>query len=234
MSITSKRLASSDRLTGKDIILELDPQKLIVREIKILHTNVIRELNFDEFEFCFHNPNKKTWYVQIVEDRDKSFYNLKNERDKKILHEYFKKHSVKWYDSNKLKSVILDTPEKSPEEMTESELREEMFSPLGKVPIENSDGTVEYIASYNKIADDVHCLITENGRTYHTHVGCFSNWKPGQQKNFKGWKYTTIEKAESMGMRKCSFCDEADNRPEETIDDFLEWLDEEETQDDEL
>lgn len=223
MSIVSKRLVVKDLFDSTDMIMELDSHKMILREIKWTKTVIAKEFDFDEIEFCFHKHSKKQWKVELIDsDNKKHHFVLKNENDKNILHKYFKKHSIESY--NPLRHEV-EQP-KSPEDMTEEELREEMFSSLGKVPVENPDGSIEYIYSYYKIDDGTHCLITENGRTYHTHIGCFKKWKPEQQNGFKGWKYTTVENAKSMGMRKCSFCEEVDDQPEETVEDFLEWLDE--------
>lgn len=232
MSILSKRLIVNDLWRSTDVLFELDPHKLLVRDIKWTKTVVMKEFEFDEIEFCFHKYKKKEWKVELIDNDDnKYYYILKNENDKNILHKYFKKHSVKWYNVNDL-SRYKTEPSKEPGDMTEDELREEMFSSLGRVPVEYPDGSIEYVYSYYKIDDNEHCLIVRNGKTYHTRVGCFKNWKPEQQKKFNGWIYTTVETARSMGMRKCSFCDEADNKPEETIEDFLKWLDDEENMDD--
>ena len=80
---------------------------------------------------------------------------------------------------------------------------------------DDSDGHSEEYAGYYKITDPDHCLYVETGKTYHTHVGCYLNWDEDMQANFEGWRLTTIEKAQSNGLRKCRFCEESDLSPEE-------------------
>ena len=125
----------------------------------------------------------------------------------------------------KKKDFELEKERVEAEKKAEEE-RQKMFTGLGETPVEMADGTIEKIRNYCKLTDGEDCLVVDGGRTYHTHVGCFMNWKPEQRETFTGWKMITVEEATSRGMRKCSFCEEADNRPEETIEDFIGWLDE--------
>ena len=54
MSILSKRLIVNDLWRSTDVLFELDPHKLIVRDIKWTKTIVTKEFEFDGIEFCFH------------------------------------------------------------------------------------------------------------------------------------------------------------------------------------
>ena len=91
----------------------------------------------------------------------------------------------------------------------------EQSSPIEKLEKETvtvtfSDGTTkEY--NLNLTLNDTHiCLLSDGGKTYHTHVNCFKNWPAEYQENFKGWKAITTDEAEKMGYRKCNYCNEAD------------------------
>ncbi len=91
----------------------------------------------------------------------------------------------------------------------------EQLKPIEKpkqetVTVTIPDGTTkEY--NLNLTLNDTHsCLISDGGKTYHTHVNCFKNWPAKYQENFEGWKVTTIDEAEKMGYRKCNYCNEAD------------------------
>lgn len=86
------------------------------------------------------------------------------------------------------------------------------------VPITDASGNVEHLSYTDKIDAD-YCLISDGGKTYHTNVGCYKNWPQEYQANFKGWKKISIADADSLGYRKCNFCDEKDKATVETYED---------------
>lgn len=78
------------------------------------------------------------------------------------------------------------------------------------VTVTFSDGTTKEYDLNLTHSDTPICLISDGGKTYHTHVNCFKNWPAEYQENFKGWKATTTDEAEKTGYRKCNYCKEAD------------------------
>lgn len=220
------RVSAGDGSEFSPVMLELDPHKLYVCESKFFKKVVLKEFDLKEIKYNFKRHRKQKMKLLILDAENKEHTYIISESDQHRMFKYFKKHSVERYFQRIIEPKPLE--EKKPEDMSEEELREHMFSSLGHVPVENPDGSIEYIGTYCYIDDNEHCLITGNGQTYHTYLNCFKNWTPEQQENFKMWKYTTVEHAESMGMKKCSFCDEKDKQPKETVEDFLDWLDENE------
>lgn len=92
----------------------------------------------------------------------------------------------------------------------------EIYS-IKTVPVLDLDGKTYDIAVNMKLDDGNKCLVC-GGKTYHTHVNCFKNWKADMRKGFKGWKVITIKDAEKQGLKKCNFCKKND---EITLDDIL-------------
>ena len=88
-----------------------------------------------------------------------------------------------------------------------------------KVKITDIDGTVLNISSYMKLDDPDKVLIAEGGKTYHTHISCFKNWRPEMRENFTGWTIMKKEDAIKNGMRYCKFCEKNDDI---TFDDILD------------
>ena len=87
------------------------------------------------------------------------------------------------------------------------------------IPIVDASGNTTYLSYTDKI-DVNNCLISDGGKTYHTHVGCYKNWPQEYQTNFKGWKKISIADADNLGYRKCNFCDEKDKPSTETYEDL--------------
>lgn len=72
------------------------------------------------------------------------------------------------------------------------------------------DGHIEQRRTWMTIDEDEGCLISENGRTYHTDFGCFYNWSEEYQATFTGWQLISVSEARRRGLRKCKFCIEND------------------------
>lgn len=99
----------------------------------------------------------------------------------------------------------------------------EEVSQNDKVQVEDLNGNIIEVSTHLQVDGKEDVLITEGGRTFHTSVGCFRNWKPEMQSNFTGWKIIKRKDAIKMGMKYCSFCDEAVRT---TIDDLEDLEDE--------
>lgn len=119
------------------------------------------------------------------------------------------------------------------EKAAAAKAREKMFSGLGSVPVKHRDGTVEMVPNYYRIEGEEY-LISGGGKTYHTHVGCFTHWPKEYQENFNGWELITIEEAKARGLTKCKRCEEADERAEDDTRDIADVLDEIEEEEREL
>lgn len=79
--------------------------------------------------------------------------------------------------------------------------------PFTEVKITDEDGSVIYRPNYYKITDSEYCLISDGGKTYHTHCNCYNNWKPEYINNFSGWQVISVEEAKRKGLTKCRFCE---------------------------
>ncbi len=86
------------------------------------------------------------------------------------------------------------------------------------VPLTDIDGKEITSKFYMRIDDDTHCLVTDGGKSYHLHVGCYKNWLPEYRDGFKGWKVITIADAEAKGLKKCAFCYESDQKESSEVD----------------
>lgn len=78
------------------------------------------------------------------------------------------------------------------------------------IPVTMPDGSVREMSPDDLILDG-NCLISEGGKYYHTHVGCCNKWSSKAYDNFKslgGWRLTSIEVAEYLGLMPCLICDE--------------------------
>lgn len=51
-------------------------------------------------------------------------------------------------------------------------------------------------------------LIAKDGKTYHTHLGCYLNWSEEYKKNFSHWDVITIDETKEKGLKECKFCAE--------------------------
>lgn len=92
------------------------------------------------------------------------------------------------------------------------------------VKVTDIDGTVHNLKSYMKLDDPDKVLIAAGGKTYHTRVSCFKNWRPEMRDNFTGWTVMKKDDAINSGMRYCKFCEENDDI---TLDNILDQNDEE-------
>ena len=90
-------------------------------------------------------------------------------------------------------------------------------NPLTEVKIIDIDGSVIYKPCYYKITNDDLCLVSEGGKTYHTHCNCYKHWKSEYINNFQGWKVIPIKEATSNGLTKCKFCQFNDMSMEEKV-----------------
>ena len=55
-------------------------------------------------------------------------------------------------------------------------------------------------------------LLSENGRTFHTHLDCYKNWWSLDTEAFYGWTICTMDEIHQQGVhRKCTICAIADN-----------------------
>lgn len=94
-----------------------------------------------------------------------------------------------------------------------------------KVKITELNGNVIKVDSGLMLDDDNIVLTTPNSKKYHTHVGCFKNWRPEMQSDFTGWIVMKKEDAIKNGMTYCKFCEENDDL---TLDDIENMLNDEE------
>lgn len=91
------------------------------------------------------------------------------------------------------------------------------------VKVTDLDGSV-IATSISQIIDSKdRVLISEGGKTYHTHLSCFKNWTIEAQRKFTGWKVVKKSDVIDQGMTYCRFCEENDNV---TLDDLLSELEE--------
>ena len=89
-----------------------------------------------------------------------------------------------------------------------------------KVKITELNGNVIEVSTGLMLDDDSLILTTPNSKKYHTHVGCFKNWRPEMQSDFTGWTIMKKEDAIKNGMTYCKFCEENDDQTLE--DDMLD------------
>ena len=91
------------------------------------------------------------------------------------------------------------------------------------IPVIDVHGNIEKMSWLSKTTED-NCLISEGGKTYHTHAGCYLNWPAEYQIGFKGWKKTSIIEAEALGYRKCKYCEDKDTpKVQEYHDDWEDY-----------
>lgn len=93
-----------------------------------------------------------------------------------------------------------------------------------KVKITELNGNVIEVSTGLMLDDDTLILTTPNSKKYHTHVGCFKNWRPEMRATFTGWTIMKKEDAIKNGMTYCKFCDENDDL---TLDDIEDIVDDE-------
>lgn len=96
--------------------------------------------------------------------------------------------------------------------------------PKDTVKVTDVDGSVFEVPVGRVIGSPDRVLVCDSGRTYHTHLNCFTKWGGDAQKKFTGW--TIIKKSEAIAqdMKYCKICAIADKV---TLDDLLAELDEE-------
>lgn len=51
-------------------------------------------------------------------------------------------------------------------------------------------------------------LVAANGKSYHTHLGCYLNWPENYKKGFTHWDVITLDEAKKRGLKECEFCKE--------------------------
>ncbi len=90
------------------------------------------------------------------------------------------------------------------------------------VKVTDLDGTTITTSIYQSIDATDRVLVSEGGRTYHTHLSCFKRWTGDAQRNFTGWKIVKKSEVMEQGLTYCRFCAEDDNV---TLDDLLSELD---------
>ncbi len=91
------------------------------------------------------------------------------------------------------------------------------------IPVTDIHGNVEKMSWLSKTTEDS-CLISDGGKTYHTHAGCYLNWPTEYQTGFKGWKKISIAEAEELGYRKCKYCEDKDTpKIQEYHDDWEDY-----------
>ena len=56
----------------------------------------------------------------------------------------------------------------------------------------------------DKILNDGTCLVAENGKYYHLHVGCYAKWSVP----FTGWKMMKVSDAKKEGLDFCLICND--------------------------
>ena len=56
----------------------------------------------------------------------------------------------------------------------------------------------------SKILNDGTCLVAENGKYYHLHVGCYAKWSVP----FTGWKMMSVSDAKKEGLVLCLICND--------------------------
>lgn len=87
------------------------------------------------------------------------------------------------------------------------------------VKVIDIDGKELNLSIYLCIDEADKVLVAEGGKTYHTHLACFKNWKPEMIENFGGWRVIKKNEAISKGMKYCSFCKESDRYMEDDYED---------------
>ncbi len=50
-------------------------------------------------------------------------------------------------------------------------------------------------------------LISDGGRTYHTHADCFEEWEDEYFDKFTGWKEVSLKEVRKKGYRECRYCE---------------------------
>ena len=91
------------------------------------------------------------------------------------------------------------------------------------VKVTDLDGSVITTSIYQTIDASDRVLVSDGGRTYHTHLSCFKNWTGDAQRKFTGWRIVKKSDALEQGLTYCKFCAEDDNV---TLDDLLNEVDE--------
>lgn len=110
------------------------------------------------------------------------------------------------------------TPSPVPKSKTEKKPIDDL-----SIPVIDFNGETVTFPWYMAIKDGKSCLVTKDGKTYHTHISCFKKWPKEYQESFTEWIAMTITDAEAKGMKKCSFCEEADNAPEPKHEMWAGW-----------
>ena len=95
----------------------------------------------------------------------------------------------------------------------------EYKKPEETVKVIDIDGKELNLSVYLCIDENDKVLVAEGGKTYHTHLACYKNWKPEMIENFGGWRVIKKSEAISKGMKYCSFCKESDRYMENDYED---------------
>lgn len=121
---------------------------------------------------------------------------------------------------NKSKKVSIDTStQKEETEKKETSTSTNPYTAYKPPVFDENNNRIDYESSgFSLIPKDGYCFITNDSKSYHTHLNCFKNWSKEYQDKFNGWTLLPIEKAKERGAtHKCKFCDSLDLSP----DDFL-------------
>lgn len=92
------------------------------------------------------------------------------------------------------------------------------------VKITHRNGTIERVTIHNLLSDG-NCLVAPLGKAYHTYFGCFKRWPESYRENFDGWTLKRISEAQEMGLRKCRYCVELEEKLLSFMDDYEEESD---------
>lgn len=74
------------------------------------------------------------------------------------------------------------------------------------IDIINENGETETIWRRKTFFGDK-VLISEGGKTYHTHADCYENWLDSYKRKFKHWEKISLSDAEQRGYTLCKLCE---------------------------
>ena len=99
---------------------------------------------------------------------------------------------------------------------------EKVIKVIETVKVTDVDGSVRDLSIHLCLDQGDRVLIAKGGKTYHTHLSCYKNWRPEMIENFTGWKIIKKSEAIANGMSYCTFCKETDRQVADDFDEYEE------------
>ena len=99
---------------------------------------------------------------------------------------------------------------------------EKVIKVVETVKVTDMDGSERDLSIHLCLDKGDRVLIAKGGKTYHTHLSCYKNWRPEMIENFTGWKIIKKSEAIANGMSYCNFCKDLDMQLDDDLDEYEE------------